>query len=145
MTPLTLASDAVTARILAARLGAAGVTWELRGNHGGPYPVGPVEILVARDDVDLARALLAEATDADDLAAAAEAAMAVDTDPTDPADAADTTAASRGTDRAGARPATAVGSPPLAGGGRRLARWAVVAIVAVAVLVLLGRLLAGAP
>jgi hypothetical protein len=63
MTPLTTVADAATAQILVAHLGAAGVTWELRGNHSGPYPVGPVEILVAEADLDLARALLTEAED----------------------------------------------------------------------------------
>ena len=57
---LTTVANPLTARILAAHLGAAGVTWELRGNHGGPYPVGPVGILVAEDDLDVARALLTE-------------------------------------------------------------------------------------
>src|SRR5690606_1498968 len=34
-------------------------------NHGGPYPVGPVEILVAEDDLDVARALLVETDELD--------------------------------------------------------------------------------
>lgn len=84
--PLTVA-DPVTARILAAQLGAEGVVWEIRGNVGSPYPVGPVELLVDRDSLDLARELLAGAElppdtelppDADPLA---HAQLAADADP----------------------------------------------------------------
>jgi Putative prokaryotic signal transducing protein len=51
------------ARLLAARLGAEGIVWQLRG--GGTdslYPFGPVELLVDEDDVEVARELLADAT-----------------------------------------------------------------------------------
>lgn len=78
MTPLTTVADPATARILAAHLGAAGVTWELRGNHGGPYPVGPVEILVAADDLEVARALLTETDELDGDAAGQEPAGPAD-------------------------------------------------------------------
>jgi hypothetical protein len=58
MVPLTTAANPLAARILAAHLGAEGIVWELRGNVDGPYPVGPVEVLVPADDLELARALV---------------------------------------------------------------------------------------
>jgi hypothetical protein len=60
MVPLTTAANPFAARVLAAHLGAEGIVWELRGNVEGPYPVGPVTVLVSEDDLSLARALLAE-------------------------------------------------------------------------------------
>jgi len=45
------------ARILAARLGAEGIVWELRGADS-VYPVGPVQVLVEEDGADRARELL---------------------------------------------------------------------------------------
>jgi len=59
MVLLTTVANPVTARILAAHLGAEGVVWQLRGNVDGPYPVGPVELWVDEGDVDLARLLVA--------------------------------------------------------------------------------------
>ncbi len=47
------------ARLVAARLGAEGVLWELRPPIDGPYPVSPVQVLVRAADVDLALAVLA--------------------------------------------------------------------------------------
>jgi hypothetical protein len=44
---------------MVARLGAEGILTQLRGSHDGPYPLpGPVEVLVASDQVDEARELL---------------------------------------------------------------------------------------
>ena len=60
-------SSPFEARVIAARLGAEGIVWELRGADG-LYPVGRVEVLVGRDDVDVARELLSiEADDVDPL------------------------------------------------------------------------------
>jgi Putative prokaryotic signal transducing protein len=67
MVPLTTAANPLAARILAAHLGAEGIVWELRGNVDGPYPVGPVEVLVPAADLEVARALMA-ATEAGALA-----------------------------------------------------------------------------
>ncbi len=61
MVPLTTAANPLAARILAAHLGAEGIVWQLRGNVDGPYPVGPVEVLVPADDLELARAVVANA------------------------------------------------------------------------------------
>jgi hypothetical protein len=58
MVPLTTAASSFEARVVAARLGADGFLWELRGNVDGPYPVGPVSVLVPADQVEDARALL---------------------------------------------------------------------------------------
>jgi hypothetical protein len=59
MVPLTTAANPFAARVLAAHLGAEGIVWELRGNVDGPYPVGPVTILVSQEDLTLAREVLA--------------------------------------------------------------------------------------
>jgi Putative prokaryotic signal transducing protein len=64
MVPLTTVANPLAARILAAHLGAEGIVWQLRGNVDGPYPVGPVEVLVPADDLEVARAVVASA-DAD--------------------------------------------------------------------------------
>ena len=58
MVPLTTAPNPMAARILAAHLGSEGIVWQLRGDVDGPYPVGPVEILVPEDDLDLARVIV---------------------------------------------------------------------------------------
>jgi Putative prokaryotic signal transducing protein len=60
MVSLTTVANPVAARILAAHLGAEGIVWELRGNVDGPYPLGPVEVLVAADDLAVARQLVVE-------------------------------------------------------------------------------------
>jgi hypothetical protein len=60
MVPLTTAASPFAARVLAAHLGAEGIVWELRGNVDGPYPVGPVEVLVAEGDLAVAREVVAE-------------------------------------------------------------------------------------
>jgi hypothetical protein len=46
------------AQLIAARLGADGVLTELRGNVGGPYPIGETSVWVPADEADTARALL---------------------------------------------------------------------------------------
>ncbi|MGH9184600.1 MAG: putative signal transducing protein [Acidimicrobiales bacterium] len=55
---LTTAANAFEARVIAARLGAEGILWQLRGSVDGPLAVGPVEVLVTADDFDVARELL---------------------------------------------------------------------------------------
>jgi hypothetical protein len=69
MVPLTTAANPLAARILAAHLGAEGIVWQLRGNVDGPYPVGPVEVLVPAADLEVARAVVASA-DADGVSVA---------------------------------------------------------------------------
>lgn len=58
MVRLTTCADGFEARLLAARLGADGVVWSLRGGHDGPIPIGTVDVLVDADDLQLARNLL---------------------------------------------------------------------------------------
>ena len=58
MVRLATVRSGFEAKVLAARLGAEGIVWELRGNADSMYPVGPVEVLVTEDDVDAARELL---------------------------------------------------------------------------------------
>ena len=60
MVPLTTVADPFSARVLAAHLGAEGIVWELRGGVDGPYPVGPVQVLVAEDQLALAREVVGE-------------------------------------------------------------------------------------
>jgi len=60
MVPLTTAASAFEARVLAAHLGAEGIVWELRGNVDGPYPMGPVVVLVAEDELAVAREVVSE-------------------------------------------------------------------------------------
>ena len=58
MVPVTTAASGFEARVLAARLGSEGFLWELRGNLDGPYPLGPVQVLVPADQLDEVRELL---------------------------------------------------------------------------------------
>jgi Putative prokaryotic signal transducing protein len=60
MVPLTTAATGFEARVIAAHLGSEGIVWELRGNVDGPYPVGPVVVLVAEDDLAVAREVVTE-------------------------------------------------------------------------------------
>ena len=60
MVPLTTAAGPFEARVMAAHLGAEGIVWELRGGADGPYPLGPVEVLVAEGDLAVAREVVAE-------------------------------------------------------------------------------------
>jgi hypothetical protein len=65
MVPLTTAASSFEARVLAAHLGSEGIVWELRGNVDGPYPVGPVVVLVAEDELAVAREVVSEQSHAD--------------------------------------------------------------------------------
>ena len=59
MVPVRKVHDQFEARVIAARLGSAGLVTQLRGGGiEGPYPMGPIEILVAEDDLEDARELL---------------------------------------------------------------------------------------
>ncbi len=66
MVRLTTVAGTFPARVLAARLGSAGVRSELHGAGGGPYPLpGVVDVLVPADQLLRAREiLLADAVDA---------------------------------------------------------------------------------
>jgi hypothetical protein len=46
------------AKVLAARLGAEGIVWELRGSVDGPFALGPIDVLVDADAFDSAREML---------------------------------------------------------------------------------------
>jgi hypothetical protein len=65
LVPVAVDCGAFEARIIAARLGAEGIVWTLRGADG-VYPVGGTDVLVFEQDVDRARELLALATAGDD-------------------------------------------------------------------------------
>ena len=59
MVPLTTAWTTFEARVVSARLGAAGILTRLVGESDGPYPLpGPVLVLVEACAADDARALL---------------------------------------------------------------------------------------
>ncbi len=58
MVHLETLSSGFHARILAARLGSAGIVTQLRGAVDGPYPVGDVLIYVDEADAELARQLM---------------------------------------------------------------------------------------
>ena len=58
MVPVASTPDHFEARVIAARLGAEGIVWELRGGVDGPYPVGKVDVLVDSEDYEAARELL---------------------------------------------------------------------------------------
>jgi hypothetical protein len=118
MVPLTTTASSFEARVLAAHLGAEGIVWELRGNVDGPYPVGPVMVLVAEDDLAVAREVV---TEQHELAAVDPELAAVDVD----ADVDVPDAPSQ--DVPSGRPARA--------------RWVVLAMVVLAAATLLGRLL----
>jgi hypothetical protein len=65
MVRVATASGPFEAKLLAARLGADGILWELRGGADGIYPMGPIDVLVAADDADIARVLLLPDADFD--------------------------------------------------------------------------------
>jgi hypothetical protein len=44
MVRLLSTADSFEAKVIAARLGAEGVVWELRGGIDGPYPLGRVNV-----------------------------------------------------------------------------------------------------
>ena len=58
MVRLLTASSPIEAKVLAARLGAEGIVWELRGSVDGPLAIGPIDVLVDEHGLDDARALL---------------------------------------------------------------------------------------
>ncbi len=59
MVPLATGCTPFEAKVLAARLGADGLLWELRGAVDSIYPIGEgVDVLVAEDELDQARELL---------------------------------------------------------------------------------------
>lgn len=58
MVPVAVTRDQFEARVIAARLGSEGIVWELRGNAGGPYPLGQVAVLVDQADLEVAREVL---------------------------------------------------------------------------------------
>ena len=58
LVPLVTMNDAFAARILVARLGSDGILCQLRGGMDGPYPVGPVVVLVESDRLDEATELI---------------------------------------------------------------------------------------
>jgi hypothetical protein len=59
MVPVRKVTDQFEARVVAARLGAAGFVTELRGRGASStYPWGPIEICVLEADVESARELL---------------------------------------------------------------------------------------
>jgi hypothetical protein len=64
------------ARVIAARLGAEGIVTQLRGNTGGPYPLGNVSVWVNEEDATAAGELL--------LADEVEAAFTPDPDDEEP-------------------------------------------------------------
>jgi hypothetical protein len=68
MVRVATASGPFEAKLLAARLGADGIVWELRGGADGIYPMGPIDVLVAADDADVARVLLAPSDEPEALA-----------------------------------------------------------------------------
>jgi hypothetical protein len=64
MVPLATTRSGFEAQVLAARLGSEGILWQLRGGSADSvYPVGAVDVLVAADDLDRARELLAATSD----------------------------------------------------------------------------------
>ena len=58
LVPLVRVEDAFAARVLVARLGSEGIVTSLRGAQDGPYPMGPVTVLVAESDLSLAQEVL---------------------------------------------------------------------------------------
>lgn len=66
MVSVALVKDPFEAKLLAARLGAEGIVWELRGNVDGLYPLGPFEVLVEPDALATARLLLDGSFEHDD-------------------------------------------------------------------------------
>ena len=58
MVPVLRVSNGFHARVVAARLGSEGIVTQLRGGIDTPYPMGAVDVLVAEEDLELARELL---------------------------------------------------------------------------------------
>jgi hypothetical protein len=68
MVRLMTASNPMEARIIAARLGAEGIVWELRGSVDGPLALGPIDVLVDADGFESAKELVL----ADDVASSVD-------------------------------------------------------------------------
>jgi hypothetical protein len=64
MVRLVTLPDAFSARVVAARLGAEGLVWELRGGDG-PYPVGPAHVFVPERELAEAQQVLAATQELD--------------------------------------------------------------------------------
>ena len=76
MVHVATASGPFHARVIAARLGAAGILCEVRGGLDGPYPLaGPVDVLAPDEEADEARALLAADAAEDALARQVDSAL----------------------------------------------------------------------
>ncbi len=58
MLRVVTAADGFEARVIAARLGAEGIVWELRGSVDGPLALGTVDVLVTEADYGAARDVL---------------------------------------------------------------------------------------
>ena len=58
MVHLATLSSSFEAQVVAARLGAEGVVWQLRGPVGGPFPLSEVSILVDEEELTRAREIL---------------------------------------------------------------------------------------
>ena len=67
MVRLVTVGDGFEAKLLAARLGSEGLVWQLRGSVDGPYPMGPVDVLVEAERLEEARELLTAPLAADAL------------------------------------------------------------------------------
>lgn len=70
MVPVARPTSTFAAQLLAARLGAEGIVWQLRG-FDSVYPVQAVEVLVAADDLERARDVIRLAEADGDLVGAA--------------------------------------------------------------------------
>jgi len=58
LVPVLRVTNAFHARVVAARLGSEGIVTSFRGSVEGPYPMGAVEVLVDRDDLEVAKEIL---------------------------------------------------------------------------------------
>ncbi len=58
MVRLATARSPMEAKLMAARLGAEGIVWELRGSVDGPLAMGPIEVLVDEGSLPDAQELL---------------------------------------------------------------------------------------
>ena len=58
MVPVLRVANAFHARVVAARLGSEGIVTSFRGSVDGPYPMGAVEVLVDRGDLEVAKEIL---------------------------------------------------------------------------------------
>lgn len=63
--PLATGLSPFEAKVLAARLGADGIIWQMRGIVDGIYPIGEIDVLVPASELDDARVLLEPVADID--------------------------------------------------------------------------------